>query len=122
MVHGVKLSKSDSRLLVKTQKSQAKEIRLSQKPTVSNPRKCSSFSLAASDRSIPNGRLFPQTESEGGRERNERARETALNIDGAPQYRSIRQPSSHNYTSASSRVIHHIDTHDYMLVALRQKL
>lgn len=48
-------------------------------------------------------------------------RETALNIDGVPLYRSIRQPSSHNYTSASSRMIHHIDTHDYILAALRQR-
>lgn len=48
-------------------------------------------------------------------------RETALNIDGAPRYRSIRQLSSHNYTSASSRMIHHIDTHDYILLALYDK-
>lgn len=51
---------------------------------------------------------------ERGRERNERVRETALNIDGALHYRSIRQLSSHNYTSASSRMIHRIDTHDYI--------
>ncbi len=55
------------------------------------------------------------------RQRNERARETALNIDGALRYRSIRQPSSHNYASASSRMIHHMDMHDYILLALEPK-
>lgn len=51
--------------------------------------------------------------------RNDRARETALNIDGALPYRSIRQPLSHNYTSASSRMMHHMNMHDYILQALR---
>lgn len=44
-------------------------------PAAPDPRKHSSFLLAASDRSIPNGGLFPQIESggyrEGGREMKE---------------------------------------------------
>ena len=37
---------------------------------------------------------------------------------GASRRGSIRQPPSHNYTSASSRLIHHMDTHDYISPAL----
>lgn len=58
---------------------------------------------------------------EGEREMKEWERETVLNIDGALRYRSIRQPSSHNYTSASSCMIHYIETHDYILLALGSK-
>lgn len=104
----------------KTQKWQTgPKPKLNRGPTASNPRKHSS-SLAASDWSISNSRLFPQIENEGER-RNERARETALNIDGALRFRSIRQPSSHNYTSARSRMIHHADTHNYISQALGPK-
>lgn len=49
----------------------------------------------------------------------ERRGGSALNIDGALRYGSIRQPLSHNYTSASGRMIHHMDTHDCILRASR---
>lgn len=100
--------------------SQVKIATQTNDPTASNRRKhCSKWWINTK-------RWAAYTDRERGyrerrRERNERARETALNIDGALCYGSIRQPPSHNYTSACSRMIHHMDTHDYILPALGPK-